>query len=316
MHKTKTIGDFAAAVRDAALLGPTAQRAISTFGSTANGPDGGYAVPPDFAEQIFMVGQDSLASRCQIIPSASSEIDLPTDESMPWDTTGIIAAWDAEGGVATNRKPALSMATNRLRKLRVLVPATTELVEDSDAFAAWLPLAMQRAVTWKLNDAILNGPGAGMPLGILKSAAVIDVSAEGSQTAGTINDANITNMLARSLEPLGSTWVANPAAYGQLSKLAGFDSATRTLAGLPIVLTDACAGLGSRGDIVLAGLGGYRVVSKGLKFAESLHMGFDQDLHAFRLVIQCDGQPILAEPTTPPNSATTRSYFVTLAARA
>lgn len=65
-------------------------------------------------------------------------------------------------------KPTLSSAEHRLRKLRVLVPVTEELVADAPAFNAWLPAAMSRAVAWKMNDAIINGPGAARPLGILK----------------------------------------------------------------------------------------------------------------------------------------------------
>lgn len=315
-HTFKSVGDFAATIRAAALRDTKAQRAVSTFGSGLTGPDGGYAIPTDFAEQIFMVDQDSLAARCELIPSTSSSIDVPTDASTPWSSTGIIASWIGEGTAATARKPELSLASHKLKKLIVLVPASIELVEDSASFNAWLPTAMQRAITWKLNDAILNGTGAGLPLGILKSSAAIEVAKETSQTATTINNANIANMLARSLEPMKATWVASPVAYSQLVTLASFDSSTRTLAGLPIVLTDACAAVGTVGDLVLAGLNGYRVVSKGAKFAESAHVSFDQDLNVFRVVIQVDGQPIIAQPVTPPNSATTRSHFVTLATRA
>jgi HK97 family phage major capsid protein len=252
-----------------------------------------------------------------MIPSLSRNIDVPTDGSMPWSSTGIIAHWIGdEGTVHTPRKPELSLAEHKLKPLVVLVPATKELVEDSVAFNAWLPTAMQRAITWKLNDAIINGTGAGVPLGILRSGAAIEVAKETSQTAATINDGNIIKMLARSLEPMKATWVASPVAYSQLVALSSFDSATRTLAGLPIVLTDACAAVGTVGDLVLAGLNGYRVVSKALRFAESAHMSFDEDLHMFRVVLQVDGQPILPGPVTPPNSATTRSHFVTVATRA
>ncbi len=316
-HTFKNVGDFATTIRAAALGDTKAQRAISTFSSGLSGPDGGYAIPTDFAEQIFMVDQDSLAVRCQNIPSASRYIDVPTDGTMPWSSSGIISSWIGdEGNVHTPRKPELSMAAHKLKPLVVLVPASKELVDDSAAFNAWAPMAMQRAITWKLNDAIVNGTGAGVPLGILKSSAVIEVAKEGSQTATTINDANINKMIARSLEPMKATWIANPGAYGQIVTLAGFDSATRTLAGQPVILTDACAGLGTVGDLVLACLNGYRVVSKALRLVDSAHMSFDQDLHMFRVVLQVDGQPILPGPVTPPNSATTRSHFVTLATRA
>jgi len=308
-------GNFATAVRlrkfDAA-----SSRAASIYSSTTLGGDGGYAVPVDFADQIFMRGENSLVPYCQNIPTASTSINVPVDEATPWASTGILASWDNEGSVGSQIKPTLSSAEHRLRKLRVLVPVTEELVADSPAFNVWLPAAMSRAVAWKMNDAIINGPGVARPLGILKSPALIEVAKAGSQIADTIIDQNITDMLNRCLDASSAVWIANPGAYGALTTLSTFDSATRRLAGLQIILTDACAGLGDRGDLILASMGGYRLVTKGPAFHESAHLWFDQDMHAYRLTMRVDGQPILREPTTPPNSSVTRSHFVTLAARA
>jgi HK97 family phage major capsid protein len=313
--KFQSFGPFAHAVRTM-KFDPSSQRSISSFGSSSVASDGGFAVPVDFANEIFMRGEGSLVPYCQVIPSASSSINVPVDEATPWATTGILASWDDEGSQATPRKPVLSMAEHKLRKLRVLVPVSEELVADAPAFNVWFPLAMNRAVAWKMNDAIINGPGVARPLGILSSPALIEVPKVGGQTAATINDQNIADMLVRCLDANSSVWIANPGAYGQLSGLSSFDSGARRLAGLPIVLTDACAQLGSRGDLILAGMGGYRLVTKGPAFHESAHIWFDQDLHAYRLTVRVDGQPILREPTTPANSSVTRSHFVTLAVRA
>jgi HK97 family phage major capsid protein len=262
-----------------------------------------------------MHGDNALLAYCQHIPSSSNEIEIPVDETTPWQSSGIIASWDNEGSASTGVKPELSLARHRLKKLRVLIPASEELVSDSKAFSIWFPKAMNRAVAWKFNDTIINGLGVDRPLGILNSDAVIEVAKDGAQGAGTIVDANIAAMLARSLDPINAVWVANTGAYGQLANLAGFDSGTRRLAGLPIVTTDACPALGTAGDLILANMNAYRVVSKGWIFSDSAHLWFDQDIHAFRLTVRVDGQPILHEPTTPPNAGSTRSHFVTLATR-
>ena len=308
----RDLGDFCLAVKNRKFF---TGRAAENFAATATATNGGYAVPVDFVRDIFMRGKDSLAGICQVIPTNSGSVEIPVDGSTPWASNGIIAEWMNEGNAATQRKPELSLATHKLKKLIVLVPCTEEFAADTPAVSAWLPATMRRATIWKMNDSIINGIGVGRPLGILNSGACIEVAKESAQTAATINAANIANMLARSLEPLNSVWVATPSAYGQLSSLAAFDSGSRRLAGLPIVLTDACPALGAKGDVILAGMSGYRLVTKGPNFAESVHLWFDQDLTAFRLTIRLDGQPILSAPTTPPNSATTRSHFVTLAAR-
>lgn len=60
------LGVFATAVRlrkfDAA-----SSRAASAYASATLGGDGGYAVPVDFADQIFMRGENSLVPYCQNI---------------------------------------------------------------------------------------------------------------------------------------------------------------------------------------------------------------------------------------------------------
>lgn len=306
---------FANTVRRA-TFDKSAARAAADFASTSIAADGGYAVPVDHVNEIFMGDVQALMPLCQVIPAKSGSVTIPTDETTPWANTGIIAEWDDEGEVGAQRKPALSSAEHRLRKLRVLVPVTDELADDAPALAAWLPQAMRRAVTWKINDAILNGPGTARPLGILNSGALVTVAAETSQAAGTIVAKNVAAMLGRALDPTSATWIIHPESYTQVAALDNFDSATGRLAGRPIIATDACQAVGTAGDIILANLAGYRIVSRGPAFSESSHLWFDQDVRAFRLTIRIDGQPILREPVTPPNSATTRSHFVALAPRA
>ena len=314
MYKFVNLGDFAQQVRTS-KFDTQSKRSVSVFASSNIAGDGGYSVPTEFLDQIFMRYYNALLPYCQVIPASSGNISIPTDETTPWASSGIIAEWDDEGGVADQKKPILSLSEHTLRKLRVLIPATEELVSDSRAFDAWIPKAMNRAVTWKINDAIINGIGAARPLGIMNSGARIEVAKVTSQQAGTIQEGNILAMLERSLDPLASVWVINPGCYGQVSNLTSFDSGMGRLAGLPVIATDACSQLGQAGDIILADLSGYRVVSKGAAFANSAHLWFDQDMHAFKLTVRIDGQPILRAPTTPPNSGTTRSHFVSLAER-
>lgn len=47
---------------------------------------------------------------------------------------------------------------------------------------------------FKVDDAIINGTGAGMPVGILNSKALVTVPKEPGQAAGTITVQNIVNM--------------------------------------------------------------------------------------------------------------------------
>jgi len=310
-------------------------RAASTFGNTESGPDGGFGVPPEFASEIASVAyaEESLLSRADATPISGNTMTFPKDEATPWGSTGITAAWEGEGSQVTPKKPALQDAQLRLRKLKVLVAASEELLADAPAMSSYITRKCGEAVDWKVNDAIINGTGAGMPLGILKAACLVSQAKEGSQTADTVVAANVAKMYARTIMGAGANvvWLLNPDVFPQIMTLTlnnnpiwvpaneGFKSAPNgLLMGRPIVMTDACDTVGDLGDIICANMSGYRAITKasGAEFAQSMHLWFDQDLMAFRLIFRMDGQPALASAITPPNSSVTRSHFVALAARA
>lgn len=334
----RNYGDFAACVVRAASdkgVDERLTRAASTFGNESSGPDGGYAIPPEFASEIASLAyaEESLLSRCDNTPISGNTMTFPKDETTPWGSTGITAAWEGEGAQSTPKKPALGESQLKLRKLKVLVAASDELLADAPAMSAYITRKCGEAVDWKVNDAIVNGTGAGMPLGLFKAASLVSQAKETSQTADTIVAANIAKMYGRVINGAGANlvWLVNPDAYQQIVTLSlnnnpiwmpaneGIKSAPNgLLLGRPIVMTDACQTVGDKGDIILANMSGYRAITKagGAEFASSMHLWFDQDLMAFRLIFRMDGQPALAAAVTPPNSAVTRSHFVTLDARA
>lgn len=336
----RSLGEFAFHVRSAALgAGRTDERlvraAASTYGNTESGPDGGFAIPPQFADAIesLSMTEENLLSYADDTPISGNSMAFPKDESTPWGSTGISASWEGEGEQSTPKKPALGLDAMRLKKLKVLVAATDELLADAPAMASYLTKKMAEARLWKCNDAMLNGTGAGMPLGMLKAKSLVAQAKETSQTADTIVANNIAKMYARCMQGAGArlVWLLNPDAFPQIITLTisgnpiwvpasqGFQGAPNgLLLGRPIILSDACDTVGDQGDIVLANMAGYRAITKsgGDQISESMHLWFDQDLAAYKLVFRMDGQPALSAPVTPPNSATTRSHFVALAARA
>lgn len=333
----RSYGDFAASVMRAASdkgMDERLIRAASTYGNEASGPDGGYAVPPEFASEIASVayGEESLLARCDTMSVSGNTMTFPKDETTPWGSTGITAAWESEGNQTTPKKPALGESTLKLRKLKVLVAASDELLADAAGMTSYLTRKCGEAVEWKLTDAIVNGTGAGMPLGILNAGSLVAQAKEGSQAADTIVAGNIAKMYGRCIMGAGANvvWLMNPDCFQQVMQLSlnsnpiwvpanqGFAGAPNgLLMGRPIVLTDACDTVGDQGDIILANMSGYRAITKagGAEFATSMHLWFDQDLMAFRLIFRMDGQPVLTSAVTPPNSSITRSHFVALAAR-
>jgi HK97 family phage major capsid protein len=90
------------------------------------------------------------------------------------------------------------------------------------------------------------------------------------------------------------------------------------LKGRPIFTTEHASAFSSQGDISLFDLSYYRSITSrgGMQTATSMHLYFDADATAFRTTFRVDGAPKLENPITPPKSTnTTRSPFVTLAAR-
>lgn len=337
-HNFKSLGEFAFHVRAAALgngrLDDRLKAAATTFGNEGSGTDGGFAVPPQFASGIASLSleEDNLLSYADDTPVSGNSMSFPKDETTPWGSTGITATWEGEAKTKSQKEPSVGLDHLRLKKLSVLVGATDELLADAPAMAAYLQKKMSEAVRWKCNDAIINGTGAGMPLGILKSGSVVSVAKETSQAADSIVAANVSKMLARVLKGGGKlVWMINPDALPQIHLLTlgdkpiwtppseGFKGAPNGfLLGRPIIETDACDTVGDVGDLILANMGGYRAITKagGEEFSESMHLWFDQDVTAFKLIFRMDGGPALSAAVTPPNSSATRSHFATIAARA
>lgn len=332
-----TYGEFCADVVRAASGKETSERlvrAATTYGNEAVGPDGGYAVPPQFASEIASIAyaQDSLLSLCDNTPVAGNTMTFPKDETTPWGSTGITAAWEGEASQSTPKKPALGESQLKLRKLKVLVAASEELLADASAMSTYITRKCGEAVEWKVNDAVINGTGAGMPLGVMVAASTVSQAKETSQTAATINSANVAKMYGRVIKGPGANlaWVVHPDAINQIMQLVigdqsiwtppseGFKSAPNGfLLGRPIIESDACQTLGTVGDIILGNFNGYRAITKagGAEFAQSMHLWFDQDLMAFRLIFRMDGQPAMAAAVSPKNGSSTRSHFATLATR-
>lgn len=345
-----SMGDFAIAVRNG-ILNPSQidQRlvqnaAAGTFGSEGVGADGGFAVPPEWRTEIMaqVEAEDGLLTRTDVQNISSNSITYPIDESPAWASSGGIRAyWDGEGDTINQSKPALKDLTVKTHRLTALVPVTEELQQDAAAMNGYITGKAGEVIAFKLNDAILNGTGAGMPLGILNSPCKVTVTKESSQTNGTIHGRNVLKMMSRM--PARSygraVWLINQDCLPQVAGLAmdvtkadgtaagagilymtpqglANQSAFGSILGRPIVVTEACPSLGTEGDIVLADLSKYLSVVKGaLKTDYSIHLWFDQAINAFRFILRMNGQPWLSAAIARKNGSNTLSHFVTLQAR-
>jgi HK97 family phage major capsid protein len=251
-HGFRMFGEFALAVRAATrkarpvvderlMVDP--QDAATTYGSEGTGADGGYLVPPEFKQQLLtkVLSDESLLAHCMQVNTESNAVTFPANENEPWSASGIQAYWEGEAVAPPQSKPALRGATVHVEKLISLVPLTDEVVADASILQSFLMGFVPQKIDYQLNDAILNGSGAGKPQGILKSAALITIAKESGQTAGTILMNNITKMFSR-MRPANlrnAIWIANS---GRNPAARGVDAAGGRGGGYP--------GLPARGGIV------------------------------------------------------------------
>lgn len=338
-------GEFTQAVLRASLKGndPNSRdprlnmAAATTIGSESVGADGGFAVPPEYRDRILahVFSEETLLGRTDQQFTSKNQISYPKDETTPWGTTGVRVYWENEAAAITQSKPALGTIDLKLSKLSCLVPITEELLDDAPGMGSFVESQAGRGMNWAVANTIVDGTGAGQPLGILRSPALVTVAAEGAQTADTVNIFNVSKMWVRMPAESRQTavWLVNPDVEQQLivMTLGGTAAAHpvylppngmsgspfATLLGRPVIPHMACKAIGDVGDIIFADLKSYltAVKSGGVKSSVSVHLWFDQDLVAFKFQLRIDGRPWMSSAISPKNGSSTLSPFIALAAR-
>lgn len=312
--------------------------------------DGGFLVMQDVSTELMRNSFESgqVANRTRKIPLSSNAngIKIPTiDETSRVDGSrwgGIQAYWVDEAATKTATKPKFGRIELTLKKLIGLLYATDELIEDASALEAVIREGFTEEFSFKLDDAVIRGTGAGMPLGILEAPALVSVAKETSQPADTIVFANVAKMWQRLLprSKQNAVWFINADCSNQLLRMfvphtnvAGTENVGGqsvylppgglsgqqygTLFGRPVIEIEQCATLGDKGDIILADLTQYLMITKGgIQTASSIHVKFITDETAFRFVLRTDGQPWMKSAITPYKGSNTLSAYVTLDARA
>lgn len=313
----------------------------ATGASEAVPADGGYLVYPDFSDKILQITHDvGLVSKlADTMPINSNSIKLPgIDEQSRANGSrfgGIQMYWQDEAGALTGSKPKFRLIEMTLKKLTGLFYSTDELLEDAGALGAIVTKAFSEEMAFKLDDAVIRGTGAGMPLGILNCAPLITVSKETGQASQTVVYENIKKMWGRmwARSRKSAVWFINQDTEQQLygmSQIVGTagspvflppggasDEPYSRLYGRPVIPIEQCDTLGNAGDIILADFSQYQLVNKvgGMQSAVSMHVRFVNDEQTFRWVYRTDGQPIWHTALTPFKGSNTLSPFITLAAR-
>jgi len=211
---------------------------------------------------------------------------------------------------------------------------TNRLMQDASALEAVFGQAFSEEMSFVLEDSVINGTGAGTPLGILNSGAMVTVSKETGQPAGTILYENVKKMWSRmwARSRRNAVWLytqdAEPEIFGMsfpvgtggvpvfLPPGGVSELPFATLYGRPMLPVEYCATVGTSGDIVLADFSQYLMIRKGAMQADSsIHVRFINNENTFRYIYRTDGQPLWNSPLTPYKGSNTLSPFVKLESR-
>lgn len=319
------VGEQLMAVKNLAVSGRTNAdpRILAALGqSTTVDADGGFAIAPEFSKEIieatYEVGQ--LASLCFELPMASRTYTAPAvDERSRANGSrwgGVQGFWDGEAEPLTRSQAKLRNLTLTANKVTILMYDTNEAEEDAPGLARYIQKVAPDELAFKLDDAIYNGLGAGMPLGITQAPAFIQVAKDSGQASGTISTTNILNMRQRmpSSSRKTAVWCITQDAESQLMNLTrgsgtaveflyklpgerGNTMDTGSILGNPVVVIEQAAALGTPGDVTFVDFGQYYLGRRGgLRADTSLHVAFTTDEMAYRFILRVDGQPVWQQP--------------------
>lgn len=315
----------------------------SASGANEAVPDeGGFAVQTDFQSAIYedAHAMGEILSRVRRIPiSAMSNALklLAVDETSRADGSrwgGVQGYWANEADTVTATKPKYREIDLKLNKLMILGYTTEELLQDAVALEAVMRMAFAEEITFKTEDAIVNGDGAGKPLGWLNSGALITASASSGQSA-SVTTQNVLDMWTRMYlrGRRSALWYINQDVETQLFQLTLGSGTAVTLLYAPagtamnngnngrlmgrdVVPVEYCATLGTPGDIQLVDPMQMLMIDKnGVQQAASMHVRFLYDEMTFRVTYRLDAQPARRKALTPFKGSTTTSPFVALSQR-
>lgn len=323
-----------------------AERAASGMGENVPS-DGGFFVQKDFSDKLIanMYETSKLAKYCTEIPISTNanSIEIPAlDETSRANGSrlgGISVSWGSEGDSPNATKPRFRTISMQLLKMFAAGYVTEELQQDAAALGAFLEKCFMNEMGFVMDDMILNGNGAGRPLGITDATngALVVVNKEAGQTPATFNFQNALKMRIRMWAQglANARWFVNQEVWGQIPQFTllggnsspgifippggggiGNNAPGGLLMGSPVEVLEQCAALGTQGDVLYADLSQYLIIKKGdVQAATSIHVRFLQGENTYRFMQRWNGQPIWKTAPTPYKGANSYSPYIALQAR-
>lgn len=300
--------------------------------------DGGFLIPEILRAELLRVALEKavVRSRARIIPMDSLTVPFPTVDSTSNVSSvfgGVVGYWTEEGATLTESQPRFGRIELRANKLVLYTEVPNELIADAlPSMNAFISEIFPEAIAWYEDVAFFVGGGAGEPLGFLNAPAAVNVDRTGS-SSGTVVWADVVNMYSRMLPQSldRAVWIVSPDVLPALLQMvvgtnqaaiwigggnfaSGAANPPMSMLGLPLIVSEKAAAVGTVGDINLVDFGFYLVGDRqAMSARQSEDFRFQNDLTAFRVTERLDGRPWLTSPISPQNgSSNTLSPFVKL----
>ena len=247
---------------------------------------------------------------------------------------GVASTWLAEGTTIPASFARFKNVEFVAHKIAALLVATREIMADVSMFSEWARAAFTADLSFRIDSAIISGTGAGQPLGLLNTPALITIPKDNGQATKTITQSNIENMWAAL--PVNSRrraiWIAHENVEAQLSTVlppglspsqaaiympqgtAGTEDWPR-LKGRPLVVVEQANPVGTPGDLLLIDPTTYAVAAMDSRLDISAEVDWTSDQVLLRLIWRVDGRPLYTSAITSFSDVTLRSPYIALAQR-
>jgi HK97 family phage major capsid protein len=303
----------------------------------SSGVAGGYAVPPEFYQQLLtiMAEETFIRPRAFVQPMGSATLQIPYLDVTTVQSAGVSPFfggvqmyWTAEAQNRTETEPQFKQLELKAWELSGYSISSNVLLQDSIVgLEKFLLTLFAKAIAWFEEYAFLQGNGVGKPQGMLTAPAAVAVGRSGG--ANTVVFADIATMWSKLL-PISwakAIWTISPSVVPQLLQLkdganraifisidqGAARSPTWSLLGRPAFATEKVPALGTKGDVMLLDPSFYVVGDRmSIEVAASEHVNFLKNQMTWRIVERVDGQPWLDKPVTLQDGATQVSPFVVL----
>jgi HK97 family phage major capsid protein len=334
-------GEVSREFRDNSMRAPGQARAAGTGHVQDGAPsDGGFLLQGETSIDLMTKGfnNGAVTSRCakRTITGSDSLSIVGIDETSRADGSrggGIRVYTDAELAEYTSSMTKFNMIKIEPERLTGLCFVSDKLLKNATFLGQELNQLFGQEFTFKVQDLIMNGVGAGQALGILNAGCLVSITAETGQATDTIVAENVLKAYARFWTAGGGVWIANRNTFTQLYTMTydigtGGEMArlyvppstpggTGSMLGYPVIFIEQAGGLGDLGDLTLCDLSQYICADLGnVDEASSIHLKFDYGQTTFRFTYDFDGQPRWSSALTPyKGTGDTVSPFVAIAAR-